>query len=216
MNLGRWTTPDPVATPWWNLPVDVCDPIEHTDPNGLKTCSRARAMVLAGKVALACGVGTVTTILACVPETMTVVLLAACVGTTAYAIYECVSAINAIVDECGDGANDKWVDSWRDFFSVAPQTSPTTVGRPAGCGALANNPSCRGSTNPRQSQAATTFEVSTIGMVSAGAGRTAIVSSYSKAPWALPRTGSASSSLLYFQGEPKEANSIYRGRVLDR
>ena len=39
INLGRWTTPDPVATPWWNL-FDYCisDPVSSADANGLYSC----------------------------------------------------------------------------------------------------------------------------------------------------------------------------------
>ena len=36
LNLGRWTTPDPVATPWWNLGDYTRGmPTRPTDPNGL-------------------------------------------------------------------------------------------------------------------------------------------------------------------------------------
>ncbi len=34
INLGRWTTPDPVATPWWNL-FDYSQPALVVDPSGL-------------------------------------------------------------------------------------------------------------------------------------------------------------------------------------
>ncbi len=36
INTGRWTTPDPVATPWWNLQ-DYCStkPNRNSDPSGL-------------------------------------------------------------------------------------------------------------------------------------------------------------------------------------
>ncbi|MCC6573202.1 MAG: hypothetical protein IT462_05360 [Planctomycetes bacterium] len=37
-HLGRWTTPDPAASPWWNLQ-DYCDsaPLQSSDPVGLAT-----------------------------------------------------------------------------------------------------------------------------------------------------------------------------------
>ncbi len=34
VNLGRWTMPDPVASPWWNLA--FCSrPLQASDPTGL-------------------------------------------------------------------------------------------------------------------------------------------------------------------------------------
>jgi hypothetical protein len=41
---GRWTSPDPAATPWWNLQDYVGgQPLTATDPTGLDAASRAEA-----------------------------------------------------------------------------------------------------------------------------------------------------------------------------
>jgi len=35
IQAGRWTTPDPVATPWWNMTSYVCCFLQLSDPTGL-------------------------------------------------------------------------------------------------------------------------------------------------------------------------------------
>jgi len=35
INTGRWTTPDPLATPWWSLIAASSSPVSLTDPSGL-------------------------------------------------------------------------------------------------------------------------------------------------------------------------------------